>query len=460
MRFIILAAAMCLLPFSSFAQRMGETQFTTPHLQIPSASLNPLFTTYSVQITGHTASLTNAGITSKSIADKWELLNYKRVPKGGHFNINLVLGKFTQTGTETKKQTTEKKGNDGKVKKITTYWRELRYRFPVSVKVEDMEGNIIMEEVVGAEEIIYNFKNGKNNFSSYNAMIEAWKSKYTNLVNSLYRQRLEEYTNSLVNRFRNQYDYQIVEEKSFLEFPKGKKVENAETWERQAAKAINTLQNIKADQPVDQLLTDLADPITFWIDQSENYDPTNKKEQKYYHAAAFNLAVVHFLAEDFTKAEEYALDCKTRVKWNAYRSETLLKRINTVKDIAAGAPQGSLHFALRDLSSAAPPEDVSYVQQVQAPQPIKYDSIAGYIIKEETKIEGVFLISENGSFRLRKTRGSRFFTTDGQRIDVHPDFVTEVNYNGNRYLSQTLNDTGGGKRANFLRVVEDGPKIM
>ena len=460
MRLITIAAALCLLPLFLNAQRMGETLFKTPYLQGPSAALEPSYTTYSIQITGYTAALINAGVTSKSLMDKCELLNYKRVPKGGHFNINLKLGRFSLTSSSTKKEVTEKKGRDGKISKITSYWKEVRYRLPISMKVEDMAGNIISEEVIGTDEILYKFKNGKNNFTSISALNEAWKTKYTSLVNSFYRKNLNESTNALVKRFRNQYDYQINEESSFLEYPKGKKVENAAEWEIKAATAVNKLQSIKADEPVNQILADLEGPVSYWKDQKENYDPTNKKEQKYYHAAAFNLAVVHLLAEDYAKAEEYAIDCKTRVKWNSYRPETLLKRINELKQMAANAPEGSLHFPLRDLSEATPPEGIAYVQAVAAPKPTVYDSLAGYVLKENAKIEGVFLIPQNGSFRLRKSGGSGFYSTEGQRIDIHPDFVTEINYNGARYLSQELNDTGGGKRANFLQVLEDGPKMM
>jgi len=460
MRLITIAAALCILPLLLPAQRMGETPFKTLYLQAPSSTLATTYTTYSVQITGYTAALTNAGVTSKSLIDKCELLNYKKVPKGGHFNINLVLGRFSLTSSSTKKETTEKKGRDGKVKTITTYWKEVRYRLPVSMKVEDMEGNIISEEVIGTDEILYRFKNGKSNFSSISALNEAWKTKYTSLVNSFYRQNLNESTNALIKQFRKQYDYQIIEESSFLEFPKGKKVDNATEWELKAVSAANTLQGIKADEPLTQLLTELEGPISFWKNEKDNYDPTNKKEQKYYHAATFNLAVAHLLAEDYSQAEEYAIDCKTRVKWNTYRSEALLKRINQLKQLASDAPEGSLHFPLRDLSEATPPEGISYVQAVAAPKPTVYDSLAGYVLKENAKIEGVFLIPQNGSFRLRKSGGSRFYSTEGQRIDIHPDFVTEINYNGARYLSQELNDTGGGKRANFLQVIEDGPKMM
>lgn len=459
MRLTLLLSLSLVFLVNLSAQRVGEISFETPYFQFPSASLDSSYTTYSLRLTAPSSQLQEAGVTTQSILENWQLINYRKVPKGGHFHIHLTVGNFTADAVETKSKTTETKSDDGKVKRSTSYWKEVTYRLPVSVKVEDMNGQILFEDIVGVGQATHTFKNGSRNFTSAKALNDAWNKKRASVYNSLRSTALSAHPTTLSSRFRDRYDLQIKTVSSFLEFIKGRKADNAEEWEAQANAAVNVLKSIKADAPLNDLKVQLGGPLAFWEAQLANYDPSNKKEQKYYHAAAYNLAVTHCLLEEFAAAKTHATDCADRVKWNPTRPKTVLERINSTEALIAGSTHRSQHFTPRDLSAVEPPAGISYVEAVPEPPKITYDSITGYVMREDQEIHGYFIHREGGSLLLHSRRFTKFRSIDGETIPLDPSLIDGLNYSGKKYLVARINDGGSGRRPNFLRVIEDGEKM-
>lgn len=462
MRYSLLLALCSLVSFASLtAQRVGELRFAVPYHQLPAQELPADFTTYSTAISDPYRSVSRAGLTKLGLKNQLKLRNYRPLATGGHFLITYKVGYFNTNGLGIKSQTTETKSKDGKVTKTTTYWVDGTYTYPVTMEVVDTDGGIIFESVVGSEEKPIRYPSGTRTYSNRTALSKDWSAAYAKTLQEIRRSALNNNVTGLNSQLRNQIDIQEKKDYFYFEYPKGKKAENADLWLAHATEAKTVLDTIDSGTPLPKayLTSALAPHVAFWKEQAAAYDPNDKKTQRYYHSAAFNLATLEVILENPGAAQDFSNILIENVKWNKDRSKNINSSAEKLAAELPSYPGLSRHFSLRDVAQAVGPSNPTYGR----PEPIapEFDTIAGYVTLQGARKAGNVIIQENVAVRLTGKPNFRFIDANEQEIEIAIDKVDGFGFGDYDYVVEKWADNGGLQgRPNFMRVLMDGPRMQ
>lgn len=463
MRFSLLLVLISLFCFSSLtAQRVAEVSFKVPYHIPPAEQLPEEVATYTVKVNDPYNQLLENGLTTSGVAGKIKLRNFKRLPADGHILLSYTVGEFQTTRNEFKSETTESKSKDGKVTKRTTYWREIDYIMPVNLEARDAEGNVLFEQITGAGGKTYTFKNGRSNFTSSKALSTAYNKQRASIFKKMKTDGINGGITGLSNNFRAQYDIRIGNESLYLEHPNGKKAEDQVAWEASAKGAIEILKNVKPDEPfTGEVRTALKPHTDLWEAKMKQYDPTEKKQAKYFHCAQYNLAVVNFILEDFATAEAHAAELATTVKWNKDRPRALNKKIDNAKKLIEASPYDSRYFPLRDLESVTGPASTNYgisASTIGGAGMGSTETVNGYIMLNGEVTQGQ--ITKPSGNMIDFTRQRLIFQApSGYTTDITPSTVDGFSYNDEIFMVVSLSLKGLNSKKNYLRVIETGDKM-
>lgn len=445
--------------FGLKGQKISEVRFNIPYNYLPARGLDAELTTYTKRVQDPYRIVSRSGMSKMAIQESLNLRNFLAVSSGGHLLVEYKIGFFSTPSVKTESKVTETKDKEGKVVKSTSYRIEGTYTFPISLEVISHDGELIFETTVGYDEVafVYPQKGWEPTSSS---LQQKWSKERNNFIRGLQYNHLNSSLNSLNSKLRSEIDIQEFKETYYFETPKGKKDENVAEWQASVAAAIETLGSITSTEPINTAaMREALKPQTdFWSAQLNAYDPGDKKVQKYYHAAALNLATIELVLENSSTALQMATSLENDVKWGGYRSKTLKDRASSITTALSDYPNGSRHFPLRDLSQAMPLENPLYGRE--APTVIIYDTLQAYVQKGGTKIEGTIIIPENAALRLAGKPNATFKDKDGNKVFLDPTILEGFGMGDYHYTVAYFDDNAKlKKRPNFMRIMEDGPKM-
>lgn len=331
------------------AQKVKEETFTYAYTQLPTNPLPADYSTYSVSVSTTGSDLRQIGLTNSNlINDYFKLRAFKKLPKGGHFHVAIMIDPLVKLGTETKKNTTTTKNDDGKEVKRTTYYKSIRYYMPISIRVEDYQGNILMEEVRGGADQAKGttFKNGKSDFSSISSMNKAWKGGIAT-YSKLRKENIELAMRTFSKQLKAQYDLQSKKVKMMLKVPSGKKVDGAADFLAQYELIKKAFADSKAEQPMTDIASQVAPALEYWESRKADFSATDKKQKKVHHACLYNIASVNYCLDHMDEAENYAQECINSVnKWQD-DPKLLIRLINNSRKLMATNELETRHLTVQ-----------------------------------------------------------------------------------------------------------------
>ncbi len=458
-KLLFFIALALLSTFGLQGQKISEVRFNIPYNYLPARGLDAQLTTYTKRVQDPYRIISRSGMSKMAILESLNLRNFVAVSSGGHLLVEYKIGYFSTSNVKTESKVTETKDKEGKVVKSTSYRIEGTYTFPISLEVISHDGELVFETTLGYDEVAF-FYPQKGWEPTASSLQQKWSKERNNVIRGLQYNHLNNSLNSLNRMLRDEIDIQEFKETYYFETPKGKKDENVEEWKASVAAAIETLGSITATEPINTTaMREALKPQTdFWSAQLKAYDPGDKKVQKYYHAAALNLATTELVLENTGAAIKMATSLESDVKWGGYRSKALKDNANKVATALPDYPDGSRHFPLRDLSQAMPLENPLYGRE--APTVILYDTLQAYVLKGGNKIEGTIIIPENTALRLAGKPNATFKDQSDNKVFLDPTILEGFGMGDYHYTVVYFDDNAKlKKRPNFMRIVEDGPKM-
>ena len=454
------------------AQRVGNENVKVAFNRLPDKPLSADFTTYSASVRTKYDALSKSGLTPNDLVEKYfKLRAFKMLPAGGHFHINATVKRFTIESSEIKTHETTTEDKEGNKKKVKQYTRAIVYRMPITMTLEDKDGNVLEQTLYNSpsEGIKYTFSKGSVKFNSIAEMNEAWKNG-TPTYNKLRKDAIEKAFTEFSTLVKNSYDTQVGSSLVQLKVPKGKKVPGADQFEAQAKKAAGILKTIKADADIGSAKDDLQPILAFWEKQKGNFSVSDKKEKRVHHACLYNLATVNYRLDNFEEAKNYA-EAAVATGEKKMVTKALLEGIIKTQEKTQAQGVNGLHFPI-DLSAATGPEGADYkhlsefkqaIVKAAPDRSVKYEGY--YITMQGDSLRGTYV------FRDGKDKNPRFysggnvkfhFEKDGEPIQwyISPEKFRRGYFNGRLFTVIKRKPSMSLKNLSFAaEVIADGPKM-
>ncbi|MEN0005972.1 MAG: hypothetical protein AAF798_17610 [Bacteroidota bacterium] len=358
-----LLLAVWLVPLTCIGQKLDGESVTLSYIQEAESPLQGDFKTYSVKVIQNGLDIRKFGFTASSLAERFlKLQDYQYKPTKGDFEIVVELSNDNFVSSESKKRV-KTKGKGDAARKITTYYREVEYRMPLSYKLLDGKRELMREEIVVPFD--KTMKKEYGNEPSISALTKKWNKERRKLQQEWLKEEFLKSMSALGNHLANKIDTRTLNKSfKFYSIRKASKYDK-QLWDdaitaiEDAAKAKKTPQELKAD---------LAEAMEDWKLGLESYDPSQKSEDDLYFVCSFNLSQVALLNRDFEACASYQeLAVKADKKsntlsfWKKFRQD--LERRATVNTNVENLYVGtySLLEETSNQSTAAPVEYTDFL---------------------------------------------------------------------------------------------------
>ncbi len=306
-------------------------------------------------------------LSDATIYDKINLPGWKKI-EGGEptVGIDFTLQDFVYRGSIEKSETVSNKDKDGKVLSTTTYyWIEARYttsgfariKGPITLPKEEVK----KEEVKPVNKFLVNAVINKpaaqpaneNEFSFSRDIIYNSQKRSSNTVltefnnnkDAIYTQNLREFVDgsisTVLNRIRTTYGFPEIKTQDILWILDAKNDEGkTQTEAIEAVKEI--FKGMKADEPTDQLATNLQPLVEYFESLKTKYTSDDKPGRKMRYSAYFNLAKIYLYLDqpDKTIKEAEALIIND---YDPKDGKRLIEEANNLKDLFAKTGFTSRH---------------------------------------------------------------------------------------------------------------------
>ena len=402
---LALFALLASIPMSTFGQKLKDKQIKFHYVDLPSETLPADFLTYSVKVYGG-----NAGSSAGSLAQSIKMSAFKRLEpsegKQGHLRITVNTG-YTRSGrAERKTETKTTKDKEGKETTTKYYWYSVPYSTTTSYSIVGPKGKIFAEGRYPVNKTL-NTTKYTNASTGYNARTENIAKLRNNFVNEARNDVMSRARTATSNGFDFAQRYQMEQ----FYFITKHDQEDAYVKAFDVAKEVfeNPDNRCKSSTEIRQ---ELEAPIAFWERESEKKPNGDKKLQRLYQAANYNLAVVNFYLDDFDATNKYAINVINEEGKDG-RSERLMKRISDRKEGMKLHGLESSRYC-RDVSNAMGPGEVSALEEEKEEIKAENNTTAGSIVFDGKSIEG--------SFAQEKDVENMVFGADG-----NTKFVVEEN---------------------------------
>lgn len=454
----LLFGLLFLFSFSLTGQRIGDEKANVQFNRLPSEPLSKDFSTYSVDLFTAKSTLRNINMTEENILSKFDLNAFQKVDEGGHFRIGIIIENFERTGLETKKHETTTGEGDNK-KTVTKYSYEMSYIMPVTVKLEDYEGNVHFEQTFngGDAPMSYSFrKDKKSNFSSAREMREAWKKRWRGLYTSLAKKAVNDAIGKSNQAIKTKFDITPITKRQIrIKLAKGKKVAEADDFEKYYGDIKLAFMSMRPDESLDEIKGKVTDALDFWKRTKEKYPAGDKKTGKVHHACLYNLAVVNFWLDNLDEAEMYAAEAATRVDFKKKDAEAILKRIESAKAVMEANEIDTRHFAIETSGNPAP-DGVAYPVLMEFD--VLPDGIEGWVKTTDGEtINGIFDIDETKSLDFRPGRSAAFWYMENEepvKKYVNPELFSSFAFRGRNFVSMNFLPMSAGEITAKPRIME------
>lgn len=274
-------------------------------------------------------------VNTSGLNDKVNIIGWKKVDQGGTVDIEINLEDFVENGAIQKERLEEQKDKDGKVISIKTYYYVVskyttrgyaKIKGPISPVplTETQIAEAKAKEIAAANNrflknaVVKKDTTGVNNDGyklSFNGQIEyvskedlnpsvPLKDFYLN-KSSIRDRKLREFADNslyyLNSSLNSKYGFRTKSDNEILWILDAKSDEGKTQIEAiQAVKAL--FATMKADEPIDDLKTNMEPLIEYFDSLKTKYTEDNKPSKKMRYSAYYNLAVIYLMLDQPEKA--------------------------------------------------------------------------------------------------------------------------------------------------------------
>ena len=344
--------ALLLLGTSLFAQKVDLDGEPLPvqYLRLPDRPLPAAYQFYSVIVSSKPGDLAAMGVSEGTLLKYANVPGYKKIEKGGHFNLEITVEDFKYIGgPESKVETVVTKDKSGKEIKNYTYQNTIKYTQPITLRVRNEESKELLKRtwLEGEREYKsekYGTKKEADDFVKNDLRRAVAKQVQGDILSSM---------SQMQNLLGEQYGYPAQKGEIKLEILDSDKHPDYAGFQGAYATAKKAFGGMQSDAPLDAVKTGVQPAVEYFDQQKDKYDVSEKSGKKLKYACLYDLALIHFWLEDFDKAATYA----AAVVANDYEPKSgkrLLEDIDEMKASMQKCGHNTRHFTIEIDTSALP----------------------------------------------------------------------------------------------------------
>ncbi|MFM9952283.1 MAG: hypothetical protein ACKV1O_30415 [Saprospiraceae bacterium] len=344
MKYCLLLLTILLFTLSVEAQKVDLDAEKVPvqYLRLPKKPFPVDYKYYSAIVSSKPNDLQKAGMSEKSVLQYAVVPGYKKVEKGGEFNIEVSLSDFRYEGNaEIKTKTTTSKDKNGKEIKTNTYNVQTRFVHTVSAKLQDKTDKVLYEKS-------WNEFPQVCNSSDFNSSTEAAKYIKDGAARDVAKQDQASIYAALAGmkeELAKYYGYTPITETFKLQILDSEKHPDFAGFQLALKDANTAFATMRADKPLDSVRLLSQPAITFFETQKDKYDAAEKAGKKLKYACLYNLSLLHYWLENFDQAETFA-QAVVANDYDPKDGKKLSEEIAEQRANLSRCSRSSSHFAL------------------------------------------------------------------------------------------------------------------
>ncbi|MBC7775991.1 MAG: hypothetical protein H7246_11200 [Phycisphaerae bacterium] len=300
---ILLAALFFTLPVQAQKVDLDGEKVPVQYLRMPKKPFPADYKYYSAIVSAKPNDLPRIGMSEKSVLQYAVVPGYKKVEKGGDFNIEVSLGDFRYEGNaEIKTNTTTTKDKSGKEIKTTTYNVETKFVHTLSAKLQDKTDKVLYQKSWNEYPQVCKSAN-------FNSSTEAAKYIKDGAGRDVGKQDQDAIYAALANMkedLARTFGYTPITENFKLQILDTEKHPDYAGFQQALKDANAAFATMRADKPLDSVRILSQSAIAFFEKQKDKYDAADKAGKKLKYACLYDLGLLHYWLENFDQAETFA----------------------------------------------------------------------------------------------------------------------------------------------------------
>lgn len=283
MKQMLLLIAISFFTLSVQAQKVDLDAEKVPvqYLRMPKKPFPADYKYYSAIVSSKPNDLQKAGMNENSVLQYAVVPGYKKLEKGGEFNIEVSLSDFRYEGNaEIKTKTTTSKDKNGKEIKTNTYNVETRFVHMVSAKLQDKTDKVLYEKS-------WNEFPQVCRSSDFNSSTEAAKYIKDGAARDVAKQDQAAIYAALAGmkeELAKYYGYTSMTETFKLQILDSEKHPDFAGFQKALKDANAAFATMRADKPLDSVRLLSQSAIAFFETQKDKYDAADKAGKKLKYA--------------------------------------------------------------------------------------------------------------------------------------------------------------------------------
>ena len=307
MRKIIPLIALCALPVVLFAQKvdLDKFYFTANYRDLPRHPLDTSYHTFSVYV--QTGPLSRLAIRRGEIEDQVQIYGWKRLQSKAHVEIQFRFEDVLIEKTDVIENVEILKDKNGKeTGRRSTFTLSIIYAYGAQAKLTDYRGQAIQTHVLASRD-----QKKKWNSEAFTSAAEAnayFKFGIATITNQLIKQSVSNSISTLNNTLTWNYGYAARTVGDFFWILDTRKHPEYENHRRAWIDFKQAIMGMTADEPLDELKTELKPVIEYFVKVAKKYNSSSKADKKLRYASFYNLSKIYIYLDEPDAAMKYATE--------------------------------------------------------------------------------------------------------------------------------------------------------
>jgi hypothetical protein len=274
---------------------LDRFRFSVQYRSLPKMRLDSTYRTYNVEVEG--TRMMQSFLQDLSPEKSVLLEGWRKLPQGGHVNINVKLGDLLPESVSIKERVETTKDKNGVITGTKTFYRqEVVYTFDANATLTDYKGAHIMDEQLAG-------RGNKQVYRSPEFPIKTMAEGYF-MINSLavtkelFQNCVNRAMHYLSDRITDNFGFKEVTANDFMWIVDTKKHPEYSAHRKAFQDMNEVLFNFNANSSIEGVREKLKPVIDYFEKIKKNYPSTKKHDRKIRYASYFNLAVLYYYLDD------------------------------------------------------------------------------------------------------------------------------------------------------------------
>lgn len=298
------------------------------YLRLPDQPLPAAYQFFSVIISSKPGDLAALGLSEASLLKYTTVPGYKKIEKGGNFNLEITLDDFKYIGgPEIKTESSTTKDKSGKETTTYSYHVISKYAQPLTLKVRNEEDKKLLERIWMEREREYR----SENYGNRKELEQFVKNNLRGAVAKKVQGEILSAMREIQSLVSERYGYPDVKNQVKLEILDSDKHPDYTGFQNAYTVAKSAFGVMHPTAPLDSVKMLVKPAIAYFDQQKDKYDASEKSGKKLKYACLYDLALLYFWLEDFDQASTYA----NAVITNDYEPKSGKRLLEDIEELKA-----------------------------------------------------------------------------------------------------------------------------